>query len=117
MKSLRLLQQCAKELEEYFNGKRFTFTVPIAPKGTEFQEKVWAAMLRVPFGETISYKTLAKRAGKPKAIRAAASACGKNPILILIPCHRIVASDGTQGGYSGGISKKRWLLGHENNRR
>ncbi len=105
--SLRAMNTCAKELEEYFNGKRSAFTVPLAPVGTDFQKKVWKAMQRVPFGETISYKTLAKRAGKPEAIRAAANACGKNPTLILIPCHRIVASDGTQGGYSGGIAKKK----------
>ncbi len=111
--SLRVMKKCAKELEEYFNNERFTFTIPLATKGTEFQEKIWEAMLRVPFGETISYKTLAHRAGKPEAIRAAASACGKNPSLILIPCHRIVASDGTAGGYNGGLQKKRWLLNHE----
>ncbi len=111
--SLRVMKKCAKELGEYFNNERSTFTVPLAPIGTDFQKKVWKAMLRVSFGETISYKTLAKHAGKPKAIRASASACGKNPILILIPCHRIVASEGKIGGYSGGMAKKRWLLGHE----
>lgn len=114
--SLRAMNTCAKELEEYFNNERSAFTIPLAPVGTDFQKKVWRVMLRVPFGETISYKTLAKHAGKPEAIRASASACGKNPALILIPCHRIVASDGTQGGYSGGVAKKRWLLGHEKNR-
>ncbi len=109
----KILKQCKKELQQYFSEKWTTFTVPVAPEGTDFQKKIWKQMLRVPFGKTISYGELAKHAGRPKAIRAAASACGKNPIVILIPCHRIIASNGTLGGYSGGVRIKKWLLEHE----
>ncbi len=114
----KVLVKCRKELQEYFDGKRSAFSVAVSPEGTAFQKKIWKEMSRIPLGKTISYKELAKRAGKTKAIRAAASACGKNPIVLIIPCHRIIASRtaarmAALGGYSGGISKKRWLLKHE----
>jgi methylated-DNA-[protein]-cysteine S-methyltransferase len=109
----KILEKCRKELQEYFSGKRSQFSVELLPEGTEFQKKIWKEMQKIPYGKTISYKLLAKRAGKPKAIRAAASACSKNPIVLLIPCHRIIASNGGLGGYSGGTSKKQWLLKHE----
>lgn len=112
------LRQCAKELQEYLLEKRSAFTVKSAPEGTDFQKKVWKEISKIPFGQTITYKELAKRAGKPKAIRAAASACGKNPIVIIIPCHRVVTTRTAGrmpalGGYSGGITKKKTLLKHE----
>ncbi|MSR67873.1 methylated-DNA--[protein]-cysteine S-methyltransferase [Candidatus Peribacteria bacterium] len=109
----KVLMKCRKELQEYFDGKRSSFSATVSPEDTAFQKKVWREMLCIPYGSTISYKELSKRAGKPNAIRAAASACGKNPIVILVPCHRITASNGGIGGYSGGVEKKRWLLRHE----
>lgn len=109
----RIVKQCEKELQECFSGTRTAFTVPFLTKGTDFQKKVWDVIARIPFGKTITYTELAKRAGKPKAIRAAASACGKNPIVVMIPCHRVVSSNGELGGYNGGIKKKQWLLQHE----
>lgn len=105
-----ILKKCTKELQEYFKGLRSKFSVAIAPESTDFQKKIWKEISRVPSGRTISYRELAKRTGRPKAIRAAASACGKNPIVILLPCHRIIASNGGFGGYSGGIERKKKLL-------
>lgn len=99
-----------KELKEYFMGQRQTFTLPLNPHGTPFQKEVWKTLLTIPYGETISYATEAKLFGNPKAVRAVASANAKNPISILIPCHRVIATDGGLGGYSGGIKKKKFLL-------
>ncbi len=112
-KTDKVLLQCRKELKEYFGGRRQKFSVAISPQGTDFQRIIWREMLRVPYGKTISYSELSKRIGKPKAMRATGSACGRNPIVILIPCHRIIASGSGIGGYSGGLEKKRWLLEHE----
>lgn len=98
------------ELHEYFEGKRRTFTLPIAPRGTEFQKGVWETLLTIPYGETISYATEAKIFGNPKAVRAVASANGRNPIAILIPCHRVIATGGGIGGYTGGVWRKEFLL-------
>ncbi|MFZ2152715.1 MAG: methylated-DNA--[protein]-cysteine S-methyltransferase [Microgenomates group bacterium] len=86
------------------------FDLPIRPKGTDFQKKVWKELIKVPYGETITYKELARRIGVPRAIRAVASAVAKNPILIIIPCHRVIRSDGGMGGYSAGIAIKNKLL-------
>lgn len=108
-----LLLRCIKELEEYFGGKRLHFTVPIQTKGTPFQQSVWGTMSTIGHGRTISYAALAKAIKRPKAFRAVANACGKNPLLIVVPCHRVVQSNGTMGGYSGGVGKKKWLLSHE----
>lgn len=105
-----LLIQLEKELKNYFEGKLHTFTLPLAPQGTPFQEAVWKTLCSISYGETISYAREAALFGNPKAIRAVASANGRNPIAILIPCHRVIASDGTLGGYSGGIGKKKFLL-------
>ncbi len=110
-----VLKKYVQELQEYFGGKRRTFSTTLSPQGTDFQQKVWRALLAIPYGETITYQELAKRTGRPKAIRAAASACGKNPIPIFIPCHRVIASDGGLGGYSGGMKKKQALLDLEKN--
>lgn len=105
-----LLLRLKEELYEYFEGKRHTFTLPLSPQGTPFQKQVWETLLTIPYGETISYAEEAERFGNPKAIRAVASANGRNPIAILIPCHRVIASGGGLGGYSGGIEKKEFLL-------
>lgn len=105
-----LLIRLEEELHEYFAGKRHDFTLPIAPKGTPFQKKVWETLCTIPYGETISYAKEATLFGNPNATRAVANANGRNPIAILIPCHRVIASHGGLGGYSGGIEKKVFLL-------
>jgi O-6-methylguanine DNA methyltransferase len=105
-----LLLRLEKEVLEYFRGERKEFTIPLSPSGTTFQKEVWDTLLSIPYGTTVSYKTEAKIFGNPKAIRAVANANGKNPISILIPCHRVIASDGSLGGYSGGLDKKKFLL-------
>lgn len=105
-----LLLQLEKELSEYFEGKRRIFTLPLSPQGTPFQKSVWETLQRIPYGETISYASEAERFGNPKATRAVANANGKNPIAILIPCHRVIASGGGLGGYSGGVWRKEFLL-------
>jgi methylated-DNA-[protein]-cysteine S-methyltransferase len=98
------------QLGEYFAGRRSTFDVPLAPAGTPFQQRVWEELQRVAFGETITYAELAERIGRPTAIRAAGAANGANPVSILIPCHRVIGSDGTLTGYGGGLEAKRFLL-------
>jgi methylated-DNA-[protein]-cysteine S-methyltransferase len=108
------LQDCVQQLTEYFNGKRTTFNLKLNPKGTDFQKRVWSELLLVPYGKTRSYLEQSKQLGDVKAIRAVASANGKNPIWIIIPCHRIIGSDGSLIGYAGGIWRKKWLLEHEN---
>lgn len=108
-----LLLRLEKELGEYFAGKRRTFDLPIAPRGTPFQLAVWETLRTIPYGETISYAQEAERFGNPKAVRAVANANGRNPISILIPCHRVIATGGGLGGYSGGEEKKAFLLALE----
>lgn len=105
-----LLLRLDEELHEYFKGERKTFTLPLSPMGTPFQKGVWETLCTIPYGATISYAQEAEQFGNPKAIRAVASANGRNPIAILIPCHRVIASGGGLGGYSGGIDKKKFLL-------
>jgi methylated-DNA-[protein]-cysteine S-methyltransferase len=107
------LESCKNQLLEYFSGSRIQFDLPLAPSGTPFQLKVWEQLKLIPYGTTISYLDLAKRLGDPKVIRAAASANGKNPIAIIIPCHRVIGSNGDLTGYAGGLENKKWLLGHE----
>lgn len=108
------LLQAIQELDEYFDGKRTHFDVALdLSSGTAFQQQVWQALLNIPYGQTISYATLAKNIGKPTAFRACANANGKNPISLIIPCHRVIASDGGLGGYTGGIEIKKTLLKHE----
>lgn len=102
------------QLQEYFDGKRTSFSFPINPKGTEFQRKVWNELLQIPFGTTCSYLELSKKIGDAKAVRAVAAANGKNPLWIAIPCHRVIGSDGSLTGYAGGLWRKKWLLAHEN---
>jgi methylated-DNA-[protein]-cysteine S-methyltransferase len=107
------LCRAKRELSEYFDGKRTHFTVKIAPQGTPFQRAVWKAIAGVRFGQTIAYAELAVRAGYPGSARAAGAATGRNPIGIIVPCHRIVGSDGSLTGYAGGLAKKRALLALE----
>ncbi|MDR0681132.1 MAG: methylated-DNA--[protein]-cysteine S-methyltransferase [Dysgonamonadaceae bacterium] len=105
-----IIRQSIIQLSEYFAGKRRSFDLPLFAKGTEFQEKVWDALLQLPYGKTVSYAEVAKIVRHPKAWRAVGSANGKNPIAIIIPCHRVIASDGTLGGYAHGLDIKKQLL-------
>ncbi|PHR73725.1 MAG: cysteine methyltransferase [Lutibacter sp.] len=107
------LQDCVSQLDEYFNGSRKKFSLKLNPQGTEFQKKVWAELLEISFGKSRTYLEQSKHFGDPKAIRAVASANGKNPIWIVVPCHRVIGSDGSLTGYAGGIWRKKWLLEHE----
>jgi len=102
------------QLTEYFEGTRSVFDLVLKPAGTDFQKKVWDELQNIPFGKTASYLDMAKRLGDPKCIRAAATANGKNPMWIVIPCHRVIGSDGSLTGYAGGLWRKKWLLDHEN---
>jgi methylated-DNA-[protein]-cysteine S-methyltransferase len=108
------LEDACYQLQEYFEGSRTVFDLTLNPEGTEFQKKVWAALCEVPYGNTLSYLELSKKLGDVKAIRAVAAANGKNPIWIIVPCHRIIGSDGSLTGYAGGLHRKQWLLEHEN---
>ena len=108
-----VLEDAVYQLKEYFEGHRKEFDLKLNPTGTDFQMKVWNALLEIPFGKTLSYLELSKRLGDVKAIRAVASANGKNPIWLVIPCHRVIGSNGDLIGYSAGLDRKKWLLEHE----
>lgn len=108
------LQVAVDQLNDYFLGKRSDFTFKLNPSGTEFQKKVWTALQKIPFGKTMSYQELSIQLGDVKAIRAVASANGKNPLWIVVPCHRVIGTDGSLTGYAGGLWRKKWLLEHEN---
>ena len=108
-----VLAAAGEQLDAYFTGELTTFDLPLAPRGTPFQQCVWAALVEIPFGETVSYGSLATRLGRPGAARAVGLANGSNPISIIIPCHRVIGSDGRLTGYGGGIDRKAWLLDHE----
>ena len=108
-----ILAQTREELEEYFDGRRRTFDVPLAPNGTEFQRSVWSALTEIPFGTTISYSELARRVRNEAAVRAVGAANGRNPIPVIVPCHRVIGSDGSLTGFGGGLPRKKWLLQHE----
>ena len=108
------LQECVTQLEEYFNGERASFNLTVNPKGTTFQKKVWKKLLQIPYGKTKSYLEQSKSFGDVKAVRAVAVANGKNPLWIIIPCRRVIGSDGSLIGYAGGIWCKKWLLAFEN---
>ncbi|XWK80585.1 methylated-DNA--[protein]-cysteine S-methyltransferase [Kordia algicida OT-1] len=108
-----ILQECITQLKEYFEGKRTDFDLTLAPEGTDFQQRVWKELNKIPFGKTCSYLELSKKLGDVKAIRAVASANGKNPLWIVTPCHRVIGSDGSLTGYAGGLWRKKWLLAHE----
>ena len=104
------VNQAKSQLLEYFEKDRKSFDFKMNPNGTQFQQKVWKALLEIPFGKTSSYMELSKKLGDPKAIRAVASANGKNPLWIVVPCHRVIGSDGSLTGYAGGLHRKKWLL-------
>src|SRR5688572_18642011 len=101
---------CARQLEEYFSGQRKVFDLPLDLQGTDFQKRVWTELLNIPYGKTISYLELARRLGDEKVIRAAGMANGKNPVGIIVPCHRVIGSNGELVGYAGGLHRKKWLL-------
>jgi methylated-DNA-[protein]-cysteine S-methyltransferase len=102
-----------EQLDAYFAGELDAFDVPLALHGTAFQLRVWEELLRIPFGETISYSELARRLGDPKLVRAVGTANGRNPVSIIVPCHRVIGADGSLVGYGGGLERKQWLLEHE----
>tara|TARA_R110002049_G_scaffold307520_1_gene508206 strand:+ start:17025 stop:17498 length:474 start_codon:yes stop_codon:yes gene_type:complete len=107
------LEDCVMQLNEYFEGSRKNFNLKLNPEGTDFQKKVWKQLEQIPFGKTLSYLELSKQLGDVKAIRAVANANGKNPIWIVVPCHRVIGSNGSLTGYAGGLHRKKWLLEHE----
>ena len=109
-----VLEDAIYQFTEYFEGKRQIFDLKLNPQGTDFQKRVWDALLKIPFGKTTSYLDLSKTLGDVKAIRAVAAANGKNPLWIIVPCHRVIGSNGDLIGYAGGLHRKKWLLDHEN---
>jgi methylated-DNA-[protein]-cysteine S-methyltransferase len=109
-----IFKKCTIQLDEYFSGQRKNFELPTRQDGTEFQQKVWEELMKIPYGKTITYLQLAQRLGNVKSIRAAASANGRNQLCIVVPCHRVIGSDGSLTGYGGGLPRKKWLLNHEN---
>ena len=108
-----VLRETHAQLDDYFAGKRRTFDLPLAPRGTEFQCGVWHTLAMIPYGETISYAQLATRVGKPSAMRAVGAANGRNPLPIVLPCHRVIGSDGSLTGFGGGLPTKQFLLSLE----
>ena len=107
------LREAQRQLEEYFAGERTEFSLPLESHGTDFQQRVWRALRAIPFGTTISYGELARRIGNPRAVRAVGLANGRNPISIIVPCHRVIGANGTLTGYGGGLERKRFLLALE----
>ena len=107
------LRECVLQLKEYFKGERTSFNLRLNPQGTKFQKLVWKELCNIPYGKTISYLVQSKQIGEVKAVRAVAAANGKNPISIVIPCHRVIGSDGSLTGYAGGLWRKKWLLDYE----
>jgi methylated-DNA-[protein]-cysteine S-methyltransferase len=107
------LPAAARQLKEYFAGKRREFDLPLRMEGTEFQQRVWRELTKIPFGETRSYGQLAKRLNNPNGSRAVGLANGRNPIAIIVPCHRVIGADGSLTGFGGGLDRKEWLLTHE----
>ena len=107
------LKACLKQIDEYFWGKRKEFLIKLDPQGTDFQKSVWRQLEKIPYGAVVSYREIADIIGKPKAYRAVGSANGQNPIAIIIPCHRVIGSDGRLTGYGGGLWRKDWLIKHE----
>ena len=108
-----LLAGALRQLREYFAGERTEFDLPLRPAGAPFQLRVWEALLTIPYGETASYGEIAREIGHPTAVRAVGAANGRNPIGIVVPCHRVIGSDGKLTGYAGGMTAKQWLLDHE----
>lgn len=112
-KDTPLISSAKRQLDEYFQGKRKSFDLPLAPSGTQFQQKVWNALCTIPYGKTRSYKEIAAQIQNPKGCRAVGMANNRNPIMIIIPCHRVIGSNGSLVGYAGGLDIKQWLLAHE----
>jgi methylated-DNA-[protein]-cysteine S-methyltransferase len=108
-----LLDEARRQLVAYFAGRLRAFDLPLAPNGTEFQRRVWTELTKIPFGATISYARLARRVSNAAAVRAVGAANGRNPIPIIVPCHRVIGSDGSLTGFGGGLARKQWLLKHE----
>ena len=108
-----LLDEARRQLVAYFAGRLRAFDVPLAPNGTDFQRRVWSALREIPFGTTVSYAELARRVSSAPAVRAVGAANGRNPIPIIVPCHRVIGSDGSLTGFGGGLPRKQWLLRHE----
>jgi methylated-DNA-[protein]-cysteine S-methyltransferase len=108
-----VLAAAREQLDAYFDQRLMQFDLPLEPRGTGFQQRVWESLRVIPFGETISYAELARRVGNPKAVRAVGAANGRNPLMIIVPCHRVIGADGSLTGFGGGIERKRWLLDHE----
>ncbi|WP_019142236.1 methylated-DNA--[protein]-cysteine S-methyltransferase [Noviherbaspirillum massiliense] len=109
------LQETARQLDEYFAGRRAVFELPLDMSGTAFQKSVWQELVQLPYGDSTSYRTIAQRLGNPKAVRAVGSAIGRNPVCIIVPCHRVLGTSGSLAGYAGGLERKRYLLAHERN--
>jgi methylated-DNA-[protein]-cysteine S-methyltransferase len=105
-----LLARAAEELTEYFNGTRHAFDLPLAPEGTPFQQRVWAELRNIPYGQTTTYSTIARRLGDALAVRAVGRANGQNPLAIVVPCHRVIGTGGKLTGFNGGLERKQWLL-------
>lgn len=112
--SNHVLKSAVKQLKTYFSGTRREFDIPLRPVGTVFQEEVWLALRSISYGETVSYSDIAKQIGRPKAVRAVGAAIGKNPLSIMIPCHRVIGANGKLIGFAGGLSTKEFLLNLEN---
>jgi methylated-DNA-[protein]-cysteine S-methyltransferase len=108
-----VLASARAQLASYFSGERTDFDLPLAPRGTDFQRRVWMELRAIEFGETTSYGDIARKIGSPKAVRAVGAANGRNPIPIIVPCHRVIGSNGSLTGFGGGIERKHWLLAHE----
>ena len=108
-----VLKRAVRELNEYFSGKRSSFSITVNFDGTDFQKRVWKALQRIPFGHTRSYGQIAHSIGKPAAVRAVGGACHRNPLMIIVPCHRVVGASGSLTGFGGGLPMKEWLLKHE----
>ncbi len=111
-----ILVEAERQLREYFEGRRTSFALPLDPPGTAFQQKVWQALLTIPFGETRSYAQVARQVGNPTAVRAVGAANGRNPLSIVAPCHRVIGSNGALTGFAGGLETKKYLLSMENSR-
>lgn len=108
-----VLMEAREQLDAYFDRRLRSFDLPLEARGTDFQRRVWDSLRAIPYGETISYAELARRIANPKAVRAVGAANGRNPLMIVVPCHRVIGADGSLTGFGGGIGRKRWLLEHE----
>ncbi|MCX7833054.1 MAG: methylated-DNA--[protein]-cysteine S-methyltransferase [Ignavibacteria bacterium] len=111
--TLKTIKECVKQLKEYFNRKRREFNLPLKLEGTEFQKKVWKELMKIPYGKVVSYSYIAEKINSPNSVRAVGNANNRNKFAIIIPCHRVIAKNGTLSGYAAGITKKKWLIDFE----